>query len=189
MAGKWFKQGDEIMAKAAVKVLENVGVEVVALIDKGAAIDTELKNLGFQDKGIKAKLGELVGDSINLEDGPSVKVSGDNAIATITKKQALSLNVGCEAYAEVEKAMKAGLLAGAVEKILGLAVAPDQIEKAAEALKAAGIGVTVTSEFKVVPEQERPAAVTAEEQAARKALVEATEVKFSFAIKYEAKKA
>ena len=47
------------MAKKDIRII-TASTSLASLIDRGAAVDVELKNLGFEDKGIKSKLGEQV---------------------------------------------------------------------------------------------------------------------------------
>lgn len=171
------------MAKAKVRMV-TASVDIKALVDKGFGVDTEIKNLSYQDKAIKTSISETVGAEIDTTVESSVKVAGDHAVATVSKRIALKLDDGAEEYNTVIAAVDNGLLDGVVEKKLGLAVPPEKVAEAAKILEAAGINTTVTKSYKVIPAADRPAIGSVEEDQARKALSKAVTEDAVFSIKY-----
>lgn len=175
------------MAGSKIRLIE-ASEDVAALVDQGADVGVELKNLGYQDKAIKAKLVEKTSGEINVDESPSVKVAGNKSIATVTAKTALKINSTAEAFPKVEAAISKGLLDGVVNVSKSIAVPPDAVDKTVALLEAAGIGVSVQTKMGVVPELKRPVAASVEEKQARADLAGAVESDVTYTVKYEARK-
>jgi hypothetical protein len=158
------------------------------MIDRGADVDTEIKNLTYEDKAIKTKLYGMA--EKDLQGGETgVKFQGNVSAAVVSTVEKFELESGKEQFAEVQKAVDAGLLAGIVEKKQELAVPASDIEKAADILKKAGIKAMIAEGFSVVPagfrEMDANAAASAEQGNARKALKACVSKTVSYRVKYE----
>jgi hypothetical protein len=160
------------------------------LIDRGASVDVELKNLTFEDKGIKSKINEQVVADF-AEGEQSLRFDGKQARALISKTDTFNINTGAESFTKVKAAVDAGLLKEVVDVTQKLSVPPAHLAKAAAILTAAGIPASLTDSYEVEPEAYRAllakATSTVEEDEARKALAASVEHGTNFRVKYEAK--
>jgi len=160
------------------------------LIDRGASVDVELKNLTFEDKGIKSKINEQVVADF-AEGEQSLRFDGKQARALISKTDTFNINTGAASFTKVKAAVDAGLLKEVVDVTQKLSVPPAHLAKAAAILTAAGIPASLTDSYEVEPEAYRAllakATSTVEEDEARKALAASVEHGTNFRVKYEAK--
>jgi hypothetical protein len=138
------------MAKREIKAV-TASADVAAIIDRGADVDTQIKNLTFEDKGLKGKISEAAQAQLN-EDELSVRLLGKTAAVVVSGVEKIDLNTGAEQFPQVREAIKNGLLTGIVERSLSLTLPPDDVVRAAEALEKAGIRATVTESLKVSAE-------------------------------------
>lgn len=135
------------MAKREIKAVE-ASSDVAAIIDRGADIDTQIKNLGAEDKGLKKKIedaakGQLDGDEL------SVRLIGKTSAAVVSGVEKVDLDLNAEQFSVVREAISNGLLVGLVERNLSLVVPPSDIERAAVELAKLGIRATVLESLKV----------------------------------------
>ncbi len=161
--------------------------DVASLIDRGSDVDTQIKNLTYEDKGIKARLNETAGQNIQ-EGESSIRLKGEKAAAVISAVEKLELKVNTEDFARVREAVDAGLLTGLLDKDQQLVVPPADIERAAEILKSAGINALVAETFQINSEEfKKPSTggVSSEHDKARKALEACVSKSVSFRVKYE----
>ena len=164
--------------------------DIAGLIDRGAEVKTTLDNLTYEDKGIKIKIGGAAASA--LESGEtSIKLEGKRAVAVVSQTEKMTVNAGAERFTELKVAINAGFLASVVEVKKSLMVPPDDISRAAEALKAAGITATVVESLSVKPDDVRAMreseVSSAEEAQARKVLEECLESEVSYRVKYDNK--
>lgn len=172
------------MAKKEVRIL-TASESMAKVVDRGADIDTEKKNLDFEDKGIKAKLAAEFGGKL-VKDETSIKIAGTHAAAMLTAVDSVKLNYDAEGFPVVRDAMDSGLLQGFVEKTLSLVVPPADVDKAAEILIAAGVKASVAETVKVEAESLRSKVPTSKEQSdAVNALKGCVSVERSYRVKYE----
>jgi len=164
--------------------------DVSAVVDRGAEVDENIKNLTYEDKGLKAKLSE-VAQSQFAEDESSIKLEGSKARAAVSSVEKTEVDPAAEKFTEVQKAVRAGLLEGIVTRKMSLVVPPGDVEKAAEALKTAGIQATVTESLSVKPDDLRNAlkseSLSVEHTQAKTALKESVVTSVTYRIKYEKK--
>jgi len=158
--------------------------DVAPLIDRGLDVDIQIKNLTTEDKGIKARLGEVTKASIQ-EGETGVRLCGEKAAAVVSAVEKYELDASSEQFPKVQKAVENGLLAGIVEKIQQLAVPPADIEKAADILKKAGINVLVAEGFSINAEEFRKMSasevLSIEQESLRNCVTKST----SYRVKYE----
>lgn len=177
------------MAKKEIRMV-TAEESLATLIDRGATIDVELKNLSFEDKGIKTKLGERVGSDFS-EGEQSLRFDGNKARALVTRVDNVDINTGAEKFADVKLAIEKGLLKDVVEVSQKLTVPPAMIEQAAEILKAAGIAASLSTSYAVDPGAYRDllskSTSTVEDDEARKSLAASVEESMTFRVKYEIK--
>lgn len=141
------------MAKKEIRSIV-ASEDIAAIVDKGGDVDVKLKNLSFEDKGIKTKLADVVKDEFS-ENETSVRLRGTTSTALISSSEKIEINTGAENFSVLKSIIDGGLLEGIVEKKLSLVVPSDQIEKAAEALRLAGINASVTETLLVSAESLR----------------------------------
>ena len=133
------------MAKREIKAVE-ASSDVAAIIDRGADIDSQIKNLGFEDKGIKTRIVEIVKTQLN-ENELSVRLIGKTSAAVVSGVEKFEMDVNSEDFKTVREACYNGFLVGIVDRTVSLILPPGEVEEAAEILKKAGIRATVTESF------------------------------------------
>jgi hypothetical protein len=161
--------------------------DIAPVIDRGADVDNEIKNLTFEDKGIKTKLIEVLSEEI-ADDETSIRVEAERSAAIISAAEKTTIRVGADKYTELRESVKKGMLPF-VDMKQTLTVPPAEVEKAAEALKAAGITVTVTESLTVkaadVRKMKQSESASAEHLAAENALEACLDTDTSYRVKYE----
>jgi hypothetical protein len=166
--------------------------KLVGLIDRGFEVDTDLKNLGFEDKGIKKMLTEEL--EPEFKDGEKtrtepVRVEATKAAATVSIAEKYEVDAANPSFEGVRKAAQAGLYGKVVEMETLINIPSAERERAAMILKAAGIGVTTSTVVSVDPEGYREMlvspAVSAEAAEARRVLQESVTKTTGFRVKYE----
>lgn len=136
------------MAKREIKAVA-ASADVAAIIDRGADVDAQIKNLGFEDKGLKTKITEAAQNQLD-EGELSVRLLGKTAAAVVSGVEKVELDVGSEQFSQVREAIDKGLLTDVIERTVSLVVPPGDVERAADELRKAGIRATVTESLKVV---------------------------------------
>ena len=135
------------MAKREIRAVK-ADMDIAAVIDRGADIDTKLKNLGFEDRGIKMRLTEVAGEQ--LSDGElSVRLLGKESAAVISRVEKKELDTSSESFPKVRDAIVNGILDGIVSRSVSIAIPEGEIEHAAEELRKLGIPAVVTESFKI----------------------------------------
>jgi hypothetical protein len=177
---------DSVMAKAKKEVrILKASEDMANLVDRGADIDTNLKNLGFEDKGIKTKLAEVFCGKL-AEGETSIRIAGNTAGAMLTAVDSVEMNYGADRFDDVRSAMDSGLLEGFVEKTLSLVVPSTDVDKAAEILIAAGVKASVAETVKVESEALRSKVPASKEQSdAVGALKSCVTIDRSYRVKYD----
>lgn len=135
------------MAKREIRAVQ-ADSDVSGIIDRGADIDNQLKNLGFEDKGIKTKLTTVAKDQLG-QDELSIRMMGKNSAAVISSVEKIDLDTSTESFVKVREATVNGVLSGIVSRGLELTVPESDIERAAEELRKIGIPAVVSETFKV----------------------------------------
>lgn len=174
------------MAKSKAKLV-TASEKVTGLVDRGFEVDVDLKNLGFEDKGIKKILTEEMAESFG--DDTTVRVEGNKAAAIISLSEKYVINGDADTIDKVRKAAEQGFLGNAVEVEQVLNIPPSERERAASILQAAGITATTSVSVSVVPAEYRvlvSSPVSSAEIAEAKATLESvTERQVSYRVKYE----
>ena len=174
------------MAKSKARLI-TASEKVTGLVQRGYELDVELKNLGFEDKGIKAMLADELENE--FDDSTSVRIEATSGAAVVSQSEKYAVKGDAETIGKVREAVENGLLGEAVktEHVLNVPVA--ERERAAQILQAAGIGATTTvaltvdpAEYRALKESETASEESAE---AKKALESITERKVSYRVKYE----
>jgi len=175
------------MPKKEVRIIV-AAEDVAAIIDEGSEVKTQLDNLTFKDKGIKAKITEVAEGQLQEGEG-SVKLKGNLSAALVSASEKFTVNAGSDQYPGLLEAVKKGILVDVVEHRRSLVVPPASIDEAAEALQKAGITVTVTDTLTVKPADVRTMrereSSSLEETEARKSLEGCLSSDTSFRVKYE----
>lgn len=176
------------MAKRDIKAV-TASADVAAIIDRGADVDAQLKNLGFEDKGLKTKITDSARNQLD-EGELSVRLLGKTSAAVVSGVEKVELDVGAEQFPQVRAAIDGGLLAGVVERSVSLVIPPGDVERAAVELRKAGIRATVTETLKVsadvLRDQMAPGMTgSVQEVAALHALAKCVKKDVSFRVKYE----
>lgn len=174
------------MAKKEIRAITASG-DMVGIIDHGFDVDTSLKNLTFEDKGIKSKITGDIGSQMDGES--SVRIVGSKAAAVVTAVEKVSLDMKSEKIGEVKDLARKGLFGGAVEVKPELAIPPMEIRRAAEILSAAGISASIIERVELnserLKEMNESASASVEEEAARKILKDCLVQDTTFRVKYE----
>jgi hypothetical protein len=161
--------------------------KVLGLVDRGYEVDVEIKNLGFEDKGIKKMLAEELLEEFG--DDTSIRVEGSSAAAVVTQSEKFTLDSKSADIVGVHAATERGLLGDAVKLEESLAVPADECQRASEILKAAGIEALVMTKMSVNPAEYRALndreSVSAEEAQAKEALDRLVKKTVSHRVKYE----
>jgi len=123
--------------------------DMAKIIERGAEVDTEIKNLTFEDKGIKAKLVTMAGEVIGED--TSVRFSATHSAAVISAIEKVEFDASAEKAGIVKDAVRCGLLGGVVEWKQSLIIPPGQVENARKILNAAGISSTIEEDWEVKP--------------------------------------
>lgn len=166
----------------------SASADIAPLIDRGADVDTQIKNLTYEDKGIKARLGETASNTIQ-EGETSIRFKGEKSAAVVSAVEKLELNADAEDFTKVKNAVESGLLAGLVEKEQQLVIPAAQIEDAVACLrhngfKSAMIAETLTinaESFKKIDLND----VSSEQGKARNALNKCVSKTVTYRVKYE----
>ena len=147
------QKGNPTMAKREIRII-TASSDVAAIIDRGADVDTQLKNLGYEDKGLKTKIAEAAQNQLSVDE-LSVRLVGQKSAAVVSGVEKVDLDAGAEKFAIVRAAIDKGLLAEYVERTVSLVVPPGDVDRAAEELRKIGIKATVTETLKVTAESMR----------------------------------
>jgi hypothetical protein len=162
--------------------------DMAAIVDRGADVDENLKNLTYEDKGLKAKITEAGSEAME-GDETSVKLEGSHARALISTSERLDIDASAERYSEMKAAVDKGLLEGIVDRKLVLTVPMGDVDRAAEALQAAGIEATVSESLSVKKADVKKAAesevASTDHATAQAALKDCLVSKVSYRVKYE----
>jgi len=136
------------MSKKEIRMI-TASEDVARIIDQGSAIDTELKNLTYKDKGFKSKITEAAGDL--LEEGElSVRLEGNTAAVIVTASEKYSFTLGIhERESEVIEAAEDGILGGVVKITKSLHIAPELLDQAVALLNKEGIKATLTKGYSI----------------------------------------
>jgi hypothetical protein len=136
------------MAKKEIRRI-TASEDVAGLIDRGAEIDTELKNLSYQDKGHKSKLTKFVEGQ--LEEGEiSLRIKGNKSAAVISASEKYSFNVtGDEIEDEVVQAAEKGIFGGVVKIGTSIHIPPADLARAVEVLNEAGIAASMSKSYSI----------------------------------------
>jgi hypothetical protein len=174
------------MGRSKAKLI-TASEKVEGLVRRGFELDTEIKNLGFEDKGIKKMLTEELEEEFGED--TSVRVEATGCAAVVTQSEKFVIKGDAETITAVREAAERGDLGDAVKTEQSLNVPVADRQKAAEILKAAGIqattSVTLTidpAEYRTLQDSESASAEVAE---AKKALEGITERQISYRVKYE----
>lgn len=177
------------MAKEDVRIVKATA-DVEGAVDKGVNVDTELKNLTFEDKACKQLITDFVRDEIG-KDEQSVMIEGTKALALVSKAQSYKVEGGADTFPEMQRVAKLGLLDDVVKMKRTLVVPQDKIDEAAKILNEAGIHASVVEDFSVKPADYRKhkSIRTASEdvQNATSALDGCLSVSESYRVKYQVK--
>lgn len=161
---------------AAKKITARVVVatgDVAGLVDRGHEVDIQKKNLDFEDKGIKTKLGEAA-DGL-MEDGEmSIRLEGEKAAALVSVSEKYDIDASCPEFPDVDKAVRAGVLSPAVSIQRTLCIPQDKVEAAFALLKSAGLpDVSLQVGYVIDPEEYRVLSGSVHSDPAKAAAVEA----------------
>ena len=161
--------------------------EVTGLVDRGYEVDVDIKNLGFEDKGIKKMLADKLEDEFG--DDASIVVEGNQGIATIGRSERFVLNGTADEIDGIRDSAESGFLGDAIKTEVVLNVPVADRKRAANILKAAGIDATTVVQLAVDPEEFRvlrDSPVTSSEAAdAKKALADIVESKVTYRVSYK----
>lgn len=161
-----------------------------AIIDRGDRVKTELDNLTYEDKAIKGKIGQFAQEMLS-KDETNIQLEGRTAIATVTQTEKMSVKANVEMFPILQDALSKGFLRAVVTITKNLVIPPDDIARAAEALKKAGITVSVVESLSVKSEDVRAMrqseVSSVEETKARQALEACLEAEVSYRVKYDTK--
>jgi len=135
-------------SKSSAKLVE-VDEHVSVLIDRGYEVDTELKNLTFEDKGIKKMLADNLEEKFGED--TTIVARGQKGQATITVSEKYVVVGDAEAIESTILSAKEGLLGEAVKTSTSVNIPECDMGRAVEILLAAGIGVTVEVGISVDP--------------------------------------
>lgn len=164
--------------------------DLASAVDMGAQVDAKIKALIVEDKNLKARITDFL-DGEFEEGETTLRLAGTKADAVVTAAEKYTLNAGVSSFSELRKAIDSGLLLDIVEKRQELAIPPEHIEKAAEALKKAGIPAVVAESFSVNAAAYRESmsseSASQEQVAARRRLKNCVSKEVVFRVKYEKK--
>lgn len=173
------------MAKKEIRKIE-ASEDVAGLIDRGAEIDAELKNLYYQDKGYKSQITKHI--EVQLQGGEtSVRVAGNKASAVVTASQKYSFVSTHEKAGEVANAAENGILGGVVKVTTSVRIPPGDMNRAVEVLNEAGIPATLTKSYAIDGAKYRDFSDegSPEVAAAKGILDECVDKATTFRVKYE----
>lgn len=165
--------------------------EVRELVDRGSEVDTQMKNLAFEDKGIKTKLGDAATGEMG-EGELSIRLEGNKAAALVSVSEKYELDANAQEFDQTEAAIRQGTFGDAVKVERTLAVPPDDVGRAAAVLSQAGFAnVAIKTEYMVSPEEFRilSASVQSDPVAARaverlkRSVVRKTSTRISYSVK------
>lgn len=158
------------------------------VVERGAELDKQIKELTTEDAAIKAKIIEQVSGEIQGGE-VSVRIQGTEAVAVLTASESMSVNAGADEFPVLKKSIGKGFLQTTVEEKKSLVVPPDDVERAAQVLKEAGIDATLSYSVSVkaadVRKMRESEGASEEEANAQKALESCLSVKTTHRVKYE----
>lgn len=175
------------MGKSNAKLI-TASETVKGLIDRGFEVDVQIKNLGFEDKGIKKMLADELESSFE-DDSTSVRVEGADGAAIVSQFEKYTIDGDAEELAHVEDIADKGFLGDALKVAKVLNIPTSDLERAEEVLREAGIDASLSAKISVSPPDYRALkdreSVSVEETAAYNALSKLINRSVSFRIKYE----
>ena len=132
---------------------ENVRVivaseDIAGVIDLGASVNKDLKKSTDEDKAIKATITGAAKDLLDTEE-ISVKMQGTESTALVTAAEVYTLNTNTSLIQDILALIEGGQLSGVMERKQSLSVPAEDIVKAAELLKQAGINALVSDSFPI----------------------------------------
>lgn len=172
-----------MVAKKEMRLLVASG-DSAGLIDRGAEVDTQLKSLTSEDKGIKTKLTESLATEIQ-EGETSIRVKGSVSAAVITAAEKVDIDCGSPVFPKVKEAIENGTLEGVVDRKLSLVVSPADVKQAKEILNKAGLKATVAETLSVTAEALRGEALTEDLVVAVGLLKQCVKRETTYRVKYE----
>jgi hypothetical protein len=139
--------------KSTIRKVEASG-DIVGLIDHGYDVDTQLKNLTFEDAGVKKILLDKVSKEMKEEE-KSVNFIGKKASAMVTQTQKYNIDCSDESIEEIKKLANLGMFDEAVKTEVVLKIPESYRERVAKILGAVGIEVETVVNVSVDPEAYR----------------------------------
>jgi len=177
------------MPKKEIRMI-TASADQAAIIDKGADVKTRLDNLTYEDRGIKLKIGEMAAGEM-AEGETNIRLEGREAVATVTASERFTVKASAERYPALQTAVKNGFLRSVVTVKRDLVVPPDDVARAAEALRAAGITANVVESLSVKPDDVRTMraseVASTEEHEARRALEACMDSDITYRVTYSNK--
>jgi hypothetical protein len=162
--------------------------DMAAVIDRGADVDVELKNLQVEDKGLKAKITACLSEEMAEGEG-GIRAKGTKAAVVVSTSEKMEVDASSERFPELQEAVHGGFLTNVVTCKQSLVVPPADLQRAADALREAGIGASIVesmavkaADVRVMRESE---VASTEEHNARQALESCLVSKVSHRVKYE----
>ena len=165
----------------AIMASEDVG----GVIDQGAEVDTEIKNLTFRDKAFKVKISEAA--STDLFDGEkSLILNGAKSSATVTATEKATLDASLEGFELVERSAREDTFRDALKIKRSVQIPGSDLDKAVSILKAAGVNALLKTEVSVSASEFRKLEPNGEQEhdEALNALKNCVSLETSFRVKY-----
>lgn len=179
------------MAKKITARTMTASDDVAGIIDRGGDVDTQLKNLSCEDKGIKKRIADEV--TGKLQEGElALRLEGKVSAASVVVVEKYEVDASSEKFPEVDTAIRSGVFGDAVKVVKSLAISPDRVEAAYAVLKQMGMtDVMLETAYEVNPDEFRvlsgSTASTPEKQAAVDALKASVARKATFRVTYDRK--
>jgi len=178
------------MAKKKIRMVTASTEDKAAIIDRGAEVKTSLENLTYEDKGVKVKISEIAEVEL-VEDETSIRLEGNEAIATVSISEKVNINVKSERFPALQKAVKSGFLADVVSVKTNIVISQKDMIEAEVILRLAGISSKVIETLSVKADDVRiirkAKTQSLEESKAEQALLSCIESVKSYRVKYDNK--
>jgi len=172
------------MGKTVIRAI-TASEDVGGMIDQGAEVDIEIKNLTFRDKGFKVKISEAASPDM-LDGEKSLTLNGRVSSATVTSTDKATLDASKEGFGLVERSAREDTFRDALKIKRSVQIPGADLDKAVKILQAAGVDASLKTEVSVNASEFRKLEPNGEQDhdEALDALRSCVGIETSFRVKY-----
>ena len=143
------------MAGKKIAKVVTANEAVGAMVDRGADVNLQLKNVQFEDVAIKGELTRAAEKEVSEGEVVNVKLVGKRSAALVVMTETFVVDATLTPFKKVQEAMDKGMLAQVVKVTSEMKIPQDKIADVVRILTAAGIPAMVQTNVAVDPDAYR----------------------------------